>query len=147
MKRIEVNNVKDIASMMFHAIAIDNKRDVSFVGSYEDIIKIFKGLCKYEEIDLEYVELELPDVTGYEKEYILSLTESMTLFCQKAFDKVFGDYIFDHSDVLFIADDCNSKIMQNIKGNEKYEIGLKEPVEMDLCNYCCCNDCRLCEFD
>lgn len=147
MKRIEIGNVKDIATMMFNAVTLAGNTDASFVGLYEDVSRVFKELCKFDELDIEYVELEVPDIGGYEREYALSITNAMTIFCEKIFDEQHRTYLSDYSDVLFIADDCNSKLLEDFKGELAYEIGLLEKPVENLCYYCCCNDCRLCEFD
>lgn len=147
MNIIKVENVQEIAELMFSMIVLAGKADTSFVGAYDDAAEVLKGLCKYDELEIGYLELESLEITGYKHEYIVSLTEDMKIFCEKVFDIETKTYLSDENEVLFVADDCNSKLLNTITGKTTFEVSLCDKEENDLCYHCCCNDCRLCEFD
>lgn len=71
---------------------------------------------------------------GYYDEYVISLLEDQ-IWCEPA--KRNGKYIFVEADVVYIFDNCNSKIIPKIEAGEVYELEIGN--EYDDCDSDCKN--------
>ena len=72
----------------------------------------------------------------YYDEYVISLLEDQ-IWCEPA--KRNGKYIFVEADVVYIFDNCNSKIIPKIEADEVYEVEIGN--EYDDCD----SDCKKCD--
>ena len=72
----------------------------------------------------------------YYDEYVISLLEDQ-IWCEPA--KRNGKYIFVEADVVYIFDDCNSKIIPKIEADDVYEVEIGN--EYDDCD----GDCENCD--
>ena len=126
MKRIFVNDVLDIADIM-HENIYEGCKIVSFIGLYEDAVPVVQKLLNYNDTVIGFMCLE-PD---YDKEYLISLDENMYLYCEKAYQEEYNRYLYICSDLVLIADDCNSAVLKNIESSYVREVSYK-PEEDDL---------------
>jgi len=144
MDRIVIEDVYDVAEIMIDEIR--EGHETTFIGLYDDVSEIIKDLviCSDYEVNIERIDLEPVEFDGYDKEYYVSLTKNMKLWCEKAYHSEHECYLFDETDVVFIADDCNSKILDRVDCNRIYEVGCEfdEP-ECDGD----CENCHLGELD
>lgn len=121
MEKLLINNISEISDEMYERIE-DGYRDVEFIGFYEDTIAVIKGLLGYDDVNLYQVYVEPEDWDGYDKEFIVSIDDERNIWCEKAYQDKHNRYIESCSDCTFIADDCNSAILNNIESYEIYEV-------------------------
>ena len=76
-----------------------------------------------------------PEWDGYDDSFIISLLDD-EIWCEPV--KRDDGYIFIEADVVYIFDDCNSKIIPKIESDEIYEVEIGN--EYDDCN----GDCENC---
>lgn len=156
MKRLEFDNVP--VSELLEAMV-----DVFNLSDYDDEYPVITAYGKYEvikELLEEFIAngfeingsicLEDPCSTGYEKEFALYLTEDGVSVC-KIFED--GRYLNEYSDVAFVHEDCNSKLLKNIDSRLIYEFAFndkcdddEDEIEDDY-NESCCDDCDCYECD
>ena len=91
-------------------------------------------------IDFIRIDLEPVELDWYEKEYYVSLNKDMELWCCKAYDYDHECYLFDETDIVLIADDCNSKIIERIDYDKIIEIGYEDDEPE------CDGDCENCKI-
>ena len=83
---------------------------VNIYAKYDTIKEIFKAfICLDYDID-GLVELFSYDIDGYDREYVLGVTEDgVTL------DKIYDDenerYLYSECDVAFVHEECSSKLL------------------------------------
>lgn len=77
-------------------------RTVYTIVFYEDAVAILKELCKYEDVDINSVEMVSPMFNGYHSEYVVVLTDDCTLFVEPAMDKSQKVYKTYESDVVLV---------------------------------------------
>ena len=134
MERIIIEDIFDIAEMMY-GNAIDGLH-TTFVGFYEDAIALVKDLATFEDISFETIEIN--PYYDYDKEYYVTLdAEDMTLTAERAYCNEV--YLIHEADVLLVADDCNSKILERIDYDTVFEVGYED----DECD----GDCENCHLD
>lgn len=138
MDRIIIENIYDVAEMMVNEV--DEGNEVTFIGLYDDVSAIIGALIVYgeDELTIERIDIEPVELDGYDKEYYVSLTKDMELWCCKAYTPEHGCYLFDETGVVFIADDCNSKIIESVDYDEIFEVGYAHD-ELE-----CDGDCENC---
>ena len=117
----------------------DEYNSVDVIVKYEDAKEIVRELVGIG-YGIAYIT-ELADVEydGYDDAFVISLLDD-EIWCEpvKRDDK----YIFVEANVVYIFDDCNSKIIPKIEADEVYEveIGYKYDDCDGDCENCCCHD-------
>lgn len=113
----------------------DEYNSVDVIAKYEDAKEIVRKLIGIG-YGIAYIT-ELADVEydGYDDAFVISLLDD-EIWCEpvKRDDK----YIFVEADVVYIFDDCNSKIIPKIEADEVYEVEIG--YEYDNCD----GDCENC---
>lgn len=110
----------------------DEYNSVDVVAKYEDAKEIIRALVGIG-YGIAFVnEFGDPEWDGYDDSFVISLYDD-EIWCEPVKRK--DGYIFVEADVVYIFDDCNSKIIPNIESNEVYE------VEIGDFDY----DCKNCE--
>ena len=117
MKRIFIDELTDIADIMYENIN-DGCEMVSFIGLYEDAVNVIEKLLNCYDSAISLVIIE----PNYDKEYLVTLDKDMNIYCEKAYQAEYGQYLYICSDCILIADDCNSAILKNIESKNIYEI-------------------------
>lgn len=113
----------------------DEYNSVDVVTKYEDAKEIIRELVGIgygiafinESADTEW--------NNYDDAFVISLLEN-EIWCEPVKRK--DGYIFVEANVVYIFDDCNSKIIPKIEADEIYEVGIGD-FDYD-CENCDCHD-------
>lgn len=122
---------------------------VNIYAKYDAIKEIFKAfICLDYDID-GLVELFSYDIDGYDREYVLGVTEDgVTL--DKIYDTEDERYLYSECDVAFVHEECSSKLLLEYI-NSKIYVTLEECGECDECELftkcdgCCMKDDEKCD--
>lgn len=116
----------------------DEYNSVDVVAKYEDAKEIIRELVGIG-YDIAFIDkFGNPEWDGYDDSFVISLLDD-EIWCEpvKRDDK----YIFIEADVVYIFDDCNSKIIPKIESDEVYEVGIGNYDDCDGdCENCNCHD-------
>lgn len=113
----------------------DEYNSVDIVAKYEDAKEIIRELIGIG-YGIAFIDkLANPEWDGYDDAFVISLLDS-EIWCEPVRRK--DGYIFVEADVIYIFDDCNSKIIPKIESNEVYEVEIGN--EYDDCD----GDCENC---
>lgn len=113
----------------------DEYNSVYVVAKYEDAKEIIRELIGIGYGIAFINELADPERDGYDDAFAVSLLDD-EIWCEPV--KRDDGYIFIEADVVYIFDDCNSKIIPKIEADEVYEVGIGN--EYDDCD----GDCENC---
>lgn len=113
----------------------DEYNSVDIVAKYEDAKEIIRELIGIGYGIAFIDELADPEWDGYDDAFVVSLLDD-EIWCEPV--KRDREYIFVEADVVYIFDDCNSKIIPKIESNEVYEVEIGN--EYDDCD----GDCENC---
>lgn len=113
----------------------DKYNSVDVVAKYEDTKEIIRELVGMGYGIAFINELADPEYDGYDDAFIISLLDD-EIWCEPVKRK--NGYIFVEADVVYIFDDCNSKIVPKIESDEIYEVEVGN--EYDDCD----GDCENC---
>lgn len=140
MKKIIVEDMIDVAQIMYDKV-VSGCESVCFAGYYEDAAQLIKELLMmYDDTNVMQIKIEMVEWDGYEKEYLVTLDDEMNVWCEKAFNDYRNDYFYIEDSCVLVADDCNSRILENIEADEVYEVSydLYDEHECDGdCKHCC----------
>ena len=122
---------------------------VNIYAKYDAIKEIFKAfICLDYDID-GFVELSHFEYDGYDKEYVLGVTEDgVTL--GKIYDTEDERYLYSGCDVAFVHEECSSKLLLEYI-NSKIYVTLEECGKCDECELfakcdgCCMKDDDKCD--
>ena len=113
----------------------DKYNSVDVVAKYEDTKEIIRELVGMGYGIAFINELADPEYDGYDDAFIISLLDDDEIWCEPVKRK--NGYIFVEADVVYIFDDCNSKIVPKIESDEIYEVEIGN--EYDDCDGVCEN--------
>ena len=112
----------------------DEYNSVDVVAKYEDAKEIIRELIGIGYGIAFINELADPEWDGYDDAFVISLLDD-EIWCEPV--KLKDDYIFVEADVVYIFDDCNSKIIPKIEADDVYEVEIGN--EYDNCDDGCKN--------
>lgn len=142
IKTLHFENYEDFAcavSDTYDRVKSDDEyNSVDVVAKYEDAKEIIRELVGIG-YDIAFIDkFGNPEWDGYDDSFVISLLDD-EIWCEpvKRDDK----YIFIEADVVYIFDNCNSKIIPKIESDEVYEVGIGNYDDCDGdCENCNCHD-------
>lgn len=120
MKKIFVDDFTDLADIMYSNIR-NGCEMVSFIGMYQDTKELIEKLLGFDDFMI-YSTVIKPNYNNYNKEYLVVLDNDMNIYCEKAYQIEYDEYLYICTDCIYIADDCNSVILKNIESKNIYEV-------------------------
>lgn len=139
---------EDCEDLVCNAIAVlgtvrknDIYNDVAIVAKYEEARQIIRELVSFG-YDLRSIHLEDNCYGGYDAEYIISICNI------DGEDEIWVEpmlredgYLLDESTVIYVLDNCSSKVIPYCNGTVVYEISIGNECDCD-CDECCgCCEC------
>lgn len=126
---------EDIESVVDEALDIDCDYGVSFITKYENTTIILKELLGYAELMPILIDVSDPLFDGYDKEFIISVTDNGEVFCEKLFRN--NGYLHPTDGVIYIFDDCDDECLSHFYGYNCFlvNVNIDNGVES-----CCCSD-------
>lgn len=141
MDIIRIKNTEDLAEQIICQMP-DIKKYISVFCLYEDAREIISDLIRCG-CTAHSIELHPCSSVGYDDEFLISIIdedEEYQVRCQPAkMDD--GRYVRDYPEIAYVFEDCNSRILQNIKDAYIFEVEYDDEDDFE-CNGDCAN-CRL----
>lgn len=138
----DIHELADWANSMYHnVVSYDNLNSIAIVAKYYEAKTLIETLIAERGFEIGNIT-DLSDVVanGYSDEYIVTLFVN-EINCEPA--KVNNKYKDIYADVIYILENCNSKVMSNIHGEENvFEVYIDENDCED--DYDCDEDCENC---
>lgn len=113
----------------------DEYNSVDVVAKYEDAKEIIRELVGMGYSIAFVTEFASPEWDNYDDAFVIGLCDD-EIWCEPV--KRNDGYIFIEADVVYIFDDCNSKIIPKIESDEVYEVEVGD-CDCD-CENCDCHD-------
>ena len=144
MKRIIFEDVHELSAEMLHD-ALNFSDCVSAVCHYEIATTLLSELIQ-SEVQIGQIDLT-NEWTGYDKEYFVYIVDGC-VSCEPAFRSVndggHDKYLEMGADIMYVHQDCNSKILKYIDCDKIFEFAVEELDGIDEDEMCCsgCADCE-----
>ena len=111
--------------------------DIAIIAKYDEAAHIITELVR-KGYSLHSIELNDVDYNGYDKEYIISLFNlgiEYEIWCEPMMRE--NGYLDDSSTVIYVMDNCSSKILPHLDSENIFEVQIGEDeCECDECNEC-----------
>ena len=141
IKTLHFEDYEDFAcavSDVYDRVKSDDKyNSVDVIAKYEDAKEIIRELVGMGYGIAFINELADPEYDGYDDAFVISLLDD-EIWCEPVKRK--NGYIFVEAGVVYIFNDCNSKIVPKIESDEVYEVEIGN--EYDDCD----GDCENCDY-
>ena len=140
MKNLYFDDFEDLACDItdtYDSLDGEDFEDVAIIAKYEEARQIIKELLCLG-YDIHSVEIHDDLWENYDAEYVISLYDN-SIWCEPMLRE--NGYITDDSPVMYILDNCSSKVIPYCKGKIVYEV----TVGIDEDDECDCDDCDDCE--
>jgi hypothetical protein len=138
----DIYELADMVNSMYHNVtSYDGLNNVVVVAKYYEAKTLIENLISERGYEIGNIT-DLSDVVanGYSDEYIVTLFVN-EINCEPA--KVNNRYKDIYADAIYILENCNSKVMSNIHGEENvFEVYIDENDCED--DYDCDEDCENC---
>ena len=140
MKNLYFEDFEDLACDIadtYDALDGEDFEDVAIIAKYEEARQIIKELIC---IGYDINSLEIHDELweNYDAEYVISLYDN-SIWCEPMLRE--NGYIEEEAPVIYVLDNCSSKVIPYCKGKTVYEV----TVGVDEDDDCGCDDCDECE--
>ena len=132
MENLYFNDFEDFSCVIadtYDALDYDEE-DVAIIAKYEEARQIIKELLCLG-YDLHSIDID-DEFDGYNAEYIITLYDN-EIFCEPMLRE--KGYITDDSPVIYVLDNCSSKVIPYCKGKNVFEVTVGE-------DDCDCDECE-----
>ena len=140
MENLYFDDFEDLACDIadtYDALDYDDEEDIAIIAKYEEARQIIKELLCLG-YDLHSVEIHDDLWENYDAEYVISLYED-EVWCEPMLRE--NGYIEEDAPVIYVLDNCSSKVIPYCKGKTVYEVTVgEEACECDECECACKKD-------
>ena len=134
MENLYFDDFEDLAcdiADIYDALDYDDEEDIAIIAKYEEARQIIKELLCLG-YDLHSVEIHDDLWENYDAEYVISLYED-EVWCEPMLRE--NGYIEEDAPVIYVLDNCSSKVIPYCKGKTVYEVTVGEDA-------CSCDECE-----
>ena len=139
MKNIYFDDFEDLACDIadtYDSLDGEDFEDVAIIAKYEEARHIIKELLCLG-YDIHSLEIHDDLWENYDAEYVISLYDN-SIWCEPMLRE--NGYIDEDAPVIYVLDNCSSKVIPYCKGKTVYEVS----VGIDEDDECGCDDCEEC---
>ena len=140
MKNLYFDDFEDLACSVadtYDSLKGEDYEDVAIIAKYEEARQIIKELL-YIGYDIHSVNIIDEEYGEYDAEYIISLYDD-EVWCEPMLRE--KGYITDDSPVMYVLDNCSSKVIPYCKGKTVYEVSIGvDGCDCDECECACKKD-------
>ena len=140
MRNLYFDDFEDLACAVadtYDALEYDDEEDIAIIAKYEDARQIIKELLCLG-YDIHSVEIHDDLWENYDAEYVISLYEN-EVWCEPMLRE--NGYIEEDAPVIYVLDNCSSKVIPYCKGKTVYEVTVGDDAcECDECECTCKKD-------
>ena len=144
-KDINFEYIEEFVDYVIDETENDEDNFVTVIAKFDEAKEILKELMTYDDVSFESLQIERPIMDNYFDEFVLSLWMNdgvLEIGCEKLKNED-GEYINPCGDVVFLFDDCSSKIIPLCDGSDLYFVNIEDECDCDEdCDYECPCDCH-----
>ena len=134
MKNLYFDDFEDLACDIadtYDSLKGEDYEDVAIIAKYEEARQIIKELLCIG-YDIHSINIIDEEYGEYDAEYIISIYDD-EIWCEQMLRE--NGYITDDSPVMYILDNCSSKVIPYCKGKNVFEVTVGE-------DDCDCDECE-----
>ena len=136
MRNLYFDDFEDLACDItdtYDSLDGEDFEDVAIIAKYEEARQIIKELLCLG-YDIHSVEIHDDLWENYDAEYVISLYDN-SIWCEPMLKE--NGYIEEYAPVIYVLDNCSSKVIPYSKGKTVYEVSVCD-------DDCSCDECEKC---
>lgn len=144
-KDINFEYIEEFVDYVIDEVENDEDSFVTVIAKFDEAKEILKNAMAYDDVNFESLQIESPIMDNYCDEFVLSFwmnDDVLEIGCEKLKNEE-GNYVNPCGDVVFLFDDCSSKIIPLCEGSKLYFVNIEDGCDCDeACDYECSCDCH-----
>ena len=137
MKKLYFDDFEDLACNIadtYDSLKGEDLEDVAIIAKYEEAKQIVEELICIG-YNISNIELHEVDWDNYDAEYIVTLYDN-SIWCEPMLRE--NGYLNEEAPVIYVLDDCSSKVIPHCKGKTVYEVSVGADEDDCECSECAC---------
>ena len=144
-KDLNFEYIEEFVDYVIDEVENDEDNFITVIAKFDEAKEILKNAIAYDDVNFESLQIESPIMDNYYDEFVLSFWMNdgvLEIGCEKLKNEE-GDYTNPCGDVVFLFDDCSSKIIPLCDGSELYFVNIDDECDCDEdCDCKCSCDCH-----
>lgn len=144
-KDLNFEYIEEFVDYVIDEAENDEDNFVTVIAKFDEAKEILKDVMTYDDVNFESLQIESPIMDNYCDEFVLSFWMNdgvLEIGCEKLKNEE-GDYANPCGDVVFLFDDCSSKIIPLCEGSMLYFVSIEDECDCDEdCDCECLCDCH-----
>ena len=144
-KDINFEYIEELVDYVFDKVENDEDNFVTVIAKFDEAKEILKNTMTYDDVNFESLQIESPIMDDYCDEFVLSFWMNdgvLEIGCEKLKNEE-GEYTNPCGDVVFLFDNCSSKIIPLCEGSKLYFVSIEDECDCDEeCDCECPCDCH-----
>ena len=144
-KDINLEYIEELVDYVINEVENDDDNFVTVIAKFDEAKEILKNAMTYDDVNFESLQIESPIMDNYCDEFILSFWMNhgvLEIGCEKL-KNAEGEYTNPCGDIVFLFNDCSSKIIPSCEGSRLYFVEIEDESDYDEeCDCECLCDCH-----
>lgn len=132
-KDISFEYIEELVDYVIDDVENDGDNFVTVIAKFDEAKEILKNAMTYDDVNFESLQIESPIMDNYYDEFAISFWMNdgvLEIGCEKL-KNAEGEYIYPCGDVVFLFDDCSSKIIPLCEGSKLYFVSIEDECDCD----------------
>ena len=137
MRNLYFDDFEDLACAVadtYDALDYRDGEDVVVIAKYEEARQVIKELLCLG-YDIHSIDIHDELCNSYDAEYVISLYDN-SVWCEPILRE--DGYIEEEAPVIYVLDNCSSKVIPHCKGKNVYEVSIGIDEDECDCSECAC---------
>lgn len=144
-KDISFEYIEELVDYVIDEVENDEDNFVTVIAKFDEAKEILKNAMTYDDVNFESLQIESPIMDNYCDEFVLSFWMNdgvLEIGCEKLKNEE-GNYTNPCGDVVFLFDNCSSKIIPLCESSKLYFVSVEDECDCDEdCDCECLCDCH-----
>ena len=144
-KDLNFEYIEEFVDYVIDEAENDEDNFVTVIAKFDEAKEILKNAMTYDDVNFESLQIESPIMDNYFDEFVLSFWMNdgvLEIGCEKLKNEE-GNYTNPCGDVVFLFDNCSSKIIPLCEGSRLYFVSIEDECGCDEdCDCECPCDCH-----
>lgn len=114
MRKNYFEDYEELADYMVDAVQDEEEYYITAALFYEDAANLAKELLRFENVDIEFFEIEPPEYNNYAREYYVTIDNNLGLSVEKAYNSDKDIYLQTDPGMLLLESSVSSAILKRL---------------------------------
>ena len=132
-KDINFEYIEEFVDYVIDEVENDEDNFVTVIAKFDEAKEILKNAIAYDNVNFESLQIESPIMDNYYDEFVLSfwMNDGVLEIGREKLKNEEGDYTNPCGDVVFLFDNCSSKIIPLCEGSKLYFVSIEDECDCE----------------